>query len=571
MAYRAGMRGWLCGLFLAMVALSSVQAARELGGLELDPESGISMRLTNAYEDLPPCGFLPLRVEIKNHSSQTREWEFRGNLSRGPFFSSSYSTRMSVAANTEQSFDILIPLVSPANNSVFNGSLTIIVSGYGVVRGIASEYSSFSGRTPLPYLGMGEALAAKNWGVLKKEIETDRTYDLDGTSLSIPLLPDDWKGLVCFSALILADSEWRTLNPSQREAVMSWVTQGGQLVLVHEQPDPLGLPAQGVLGAGRVEYWPLDLEFVARSKKLLFGLKDFALPQVLSMYSPSWPIAKNLGIPELPRVAIILFVIVFALVVGPVNLLLLAPSGNRHRLFWTTPLISLSATVLLVIFILLSEGVGGKGARRTLEFFDVATNRKVIWQDQASRTGVLMGSSFTLSPAVAPFYLSFQKSTSGSRNSLRSGSFFTENGEWGGAWFRSRSLQGQAFIAVEPTRERLDVSWLPSGAPMVRSNFSDELQDVWLFGPNDTVWHAATLAPGVETTFQSGSMERFKSWFEAARKNAGPLLRSRSGTLADEPGAGKFFASRKPSPAIPTLNAIRWETDSGMVVGQINP
>ena len=40
--------------------------------------------------------------------------------------------------------------------------------------------------------------------------------------------------------------------------------------------------------------------------------------------------------------------IAFGIIVGPVNLFVIARQGRRHRLFWTTPLISLIASLLLI-------------------------------------------------------------------------------------------------------------------------------------------------------------------------------------------------------------------------------
>jgi len=552
-----------CLLITAMVS----QAARPMGGLEFTPESGISMELTNAYEDLPPYGFLPVRVNIKNGSPLPREWELRSDLNRGPFNSSTLTTRLAVPANAEQTFDLLLPLAAPSTSTSYTGTLNVMVRGYGILRPMASEFSSYSGRARLPYLGMGEALASNYWGVLKKEIEQDGTYSLEGSSLSLNFLPEDWKGLVCFGIILLADSEWKGLSTAQREAMLSWVAQGGHLIFAHEMVDPLGLPAQGVMGAGRIEYWPLGDGFTNRAKELLIAQKDSSLPEIFSQFSTKWPFAKSLGSPELPRTALIIFVILFGIIIGPVNLLWLAPSGNRHRLFWTTPIISISATVLLVLFIFLSEGLGGKGKRQVLEFYDAVNNRKIVWQDQVARTGVLLDSSFALDSSVAPFYLTLQ----GTKRGLRNGTFFTEGAQWGGDWFRSRALQGMALISVSPTRERLEVSTGSDGVPSARSNFADELQDVWFFGENETVWHAPMLAPGVSTALQPATTQQFSSWFDTQRKTVGPLLRSRANAMAAHPEQGKFFASRKQSSAIPTLNAIRWVNEPGLVVGQINP
>src|SRR5690606_18267044 len=104
-----------------------------------------------------------------------------------------------------------------------------------------------------------------------------------------------------------------------------------------------------------------------------------------------------------------LFVVVliaFGLLVGPVNLFVFAKSGQRHRLFITTPIISLATCALLILLILIQDGTGGRGERIVLMEVrpDADENRAYLHQEQVSRTGVLLGSSFELkeSAVISP-------------------------------------------------------------------------------------------------------------------------------------------------------------------------
>ena len=62
----------------------------------------------------------------------------------------------------------------------------------------------------------------------------------------------------------------------------------------------------------------------------------------------------------------ILVLIAFGILVGPVNLFVFAKSGQRHRLFITTPIISVGASLLLIVLILFQDGFGGRGSRLLL-------------------------------------------------------------------------------------------------------------------------------------------------------------------------------------------------------------
>ena len=75
---------------------------------------------------------------------------------------------------------------------------------------------------------------------------------------------------------------------------------------------------------------------------------------------------------------IILILIIFSIIVGPVNLFVFAKSGRRHRLFFTTPLISLIAALLVLTFILFEDGVGGQGRRMLVMDLESAANDALL-------------------------------------------------------------------------------------------------------------------------------------------------------------------------------------------------
>ena len=93
--------------------------------------------------------------------------------------------------------------------------------------------------------------------------------------------------------------------------------------------------------------------------------------------------------------------VLFGILVGPVNLFVLAKSGRRHRLFITTPLISLGASLLLILLIIFQDGFGGRGMRRVLMEVrpDAGQNAAFLHQEQIARTGILTG---TASPWIPP-------------------------------------------------------------------------------------------------------------------------------------------------------------------------
>ena len=122
-----------------------------------------------------------------------------------------FVTSLAVDADSERAFELLVPIAQ--------GSMTIARYlrsldqrlGYAVVNGTSSEHSSGSGLSPTPFLGMGEALAVKEWGPLRERLEKSHSRALDGSPIDPRLIPADWRGLAGFDVLMLEEAEWREI------------------------------------------------------------------------------------------------------------------------------------------------------------------------------------------------------------------------------------------------------------------------------------------------------------------------------------------------------------------------
>ncbi len=565
----------LCLLTLALLLSTGLplQAERVLPSFNFAPGSGIEMRVTNFYEELPPFGFLPLRVEVKNSSGQTRKWDFRTSHSQANFRTFISSTTLEVPTGSERTFDLLVPLAPQAANSSRFSNLRIELSGYAVVNGSTSDHSSSSGRPPTSFTGMGEALAVKNWGPLRDLMEKTHLRALDGSSLDPDFLPADWRGLAGFEILFFTEAEWRGIGAAERGAIDDWINQGGKLVLVHTDASaPPDLPRAGNHGLGSIELWPLGDDFIERAAQLLKGTATSLSTETLQNYTWQWNLAEKVGRAQPPQILIMVFVIAFGVIIGPLNFLVLAPLGKRHRLFWTTPLLSIAASLLMALFIIFSEGLGGSGRRLEAQLSLAGQNKAVLWQEQVSRTGVLTGNSFTPSQPSIILPVGLRQSTNpGSyRAGADRGSAYVLNGTvWSGDWFRSRNTQAQVFSAVIQTRGRLQVQADPSGTPVALSSFDKILEEVWYFDQQGAAWRGLNLSPGEKQPLKPANKDDHAKWWKKTLQDGGPVIRSRSEEYAKGEKAGKFFAVTKATTPITSLPSIRWKDSGGIIFGEV--
>lgn len=554
-------------------ALLSAQAENVLPSPGFAPGSGIEMRITNFYEELPPYGFLPLRVEVKNATNSTRRWNLLTVHSQANSRNAKFTTVLEVGPSSQRTFDLLVPLSPQGSSSSRYSNLAIAVTGYAVTNGMSSAHSSMGPRPPTPFIGMGKNLSTKNWGPLREELEKKRTKSLDGSAISTDFLPTDWRGLAGFEILMFTAEEWRSIEAAEREAIQDWINQGGQLVLCHAGATPPGdLPKAGAQGSGGIEHWALGDDFVARAAGLLDQPRQALSSQAMENYSWRWSMAEAVGRSEPPQVLIVVFVIAFAVVVGPLNFVVLAPLGRRHRLFWTTPLISVVASLLMAAFIFLSEGIGGSGKRLEAELSLPAERKTVVWQEQVSRTGVLLENTFTLSEKALLLPIELRDHASGARGSSERGISYSLNGAlWGGDWFQSRGTQSQFLAAVIPSRGKLEVQAGADGQPVATSSFDKELKEIWYFDQAGEAWRGANLNPGEKQTLKKAETDGHAAWWRKTLKSAGPIIRSRAEEYAKGDKAGKFFAISGQVKPINSLPSIRWQDASGIIFGQTAP
>ena len=558
--------------FLLAASPSSLRAERALTGPRLLPNAGAEIRVTNTFEGIPPSGFLPIRIEIKNSADTARSWNLQSKHALSGSRITDFFTTLTVPASSERAFDLLVPLSPQVSSSSRYSSLTLTFLGPGIEDGIITEHSSGGGRSPSVYLGMGEALATTSWGVLREQVEKKLSLSLNGSPLDPLLMPSDWRGLAGFEGIVLAASEWRDLAAGPRAALLDWVAQGGHLVLAYEEetapPDLAALPSSR--GGGKILIRPV----IGLEDELTEWLKAASKPiasMALQDYNWKWAPAQAVGNPEPPYLLILIFVVLFALIIGPLNFLVLAPAGRRHRLFWTTPAISLAASILTGVFITIREGAGGRGQRFEALLVLPEERRAVLWQEQISRTGVLFSSSFPSDNSAVLLPIEIRSENQTPRPRRRAESIFALAGsQWSGDWFRSRTTQAQLLTALAPQRERLDVSW-ENGVPSATSSFARPLDMVFYFSPNPegaTIWQGRDLKPGQKTVLTPATMPAYLSWRERTLIEAGPVIRDRLSRFEAQRGGHKFFANTLSASAIATLGEIIWSDTGGLIFGE---
>ncbi|MEP2774382.1 MAG: hypothetical protein ABJQ29_15860 [Luteolibacter sp.] len=464
----------------SILLLPSASAQEVLFRQVFDTKTDTHVEATALFSSPSLGGYMPVRILIANRQKIPHKifLDFKDSTSYSEALSTSSSYGFNAPPGKTIVTDILVPL-SPQNGTVNYHSLEVALSGS---MGKAQDSLSTVFGPDQPCVLLSESLYTPNGSALDTEINSSTSsssYGGSGEGFSSKfdpkLLPDDWRAFSGFDTIMLTQSDWTDVPPGPRNAIISWVRLGGQLVL-YTTASPtlaaLGLPEDASFGKIWIEKIKPDLRLNPKITVNLAtkrrGTKT-RIDSVINDFDRSWPIQADFGEKSFNYILFVLILIAFGILVGPVNLFVFAKSGRRHRLFITTPIISIVTSLILVALIILQDGFGGKGTRIVLMEVrpDENQNAAFIHQEQFSRSGVMTSPSFSIDAPVliAPVPIASSRWARLTTDYDSTGTYDLQPSDGklfaAGDWFQSRSEQGQLVTAVIPTRGRIEAGSAP--------------------------------------------------------------------------------------------------------------
>ncbi|QIF04862.1 hypothetical protein [Roseimicrobium sp. ORNL1] len=562
---------------LGCIAAGSAPAATVLSP-RMDTASGIDIRLESWLDACPPAGFVPIRIRIRNVEKQTHTWTITSQSNNG----GSSSVDITVEGGKEGERMMYAPILLQAEATYYT-NVGFRVSGPGVAEEAAGNVQNGGGyaSSRTEYIGMSASLHAKGWSALEGKFSSSShsSANLQGSKVDMSSAPEDWRGYAGLAQLWMDESEWTSMSGSAKAAMLEWVALGGDVHLLcadtsDARLEQLGLPpllkSGRRVGAGEIHAHSWDgnsLPLVAMVSEIR-GVKDTTRRELMSDYRGKWGLAEIVGPLTIKSGLIFGFIAIFGLLVGPVNLFLLAGTGKRQRLFWTTPLLSLGASALLLALMVLQDGIGGSGARSVFALMLPDQKRVAVTQEQVVKTGVLLGRSFERADAdlMAPLNL-----TSASQPSNWESRYNVEESETkrGGAWFASRSLQAHLLQTVRPSRAGVEVFAAEGGgAPSVLSTVEATLQRVFIVDQNSKVWTAEDVGTGEKKVMKASTEAELNQWMnDHAGKTSGPMIAHLLKQVERRPGFAYAEAAEASKFAVATLPSIRWNHERLLLAG----
>ncbi|PIE18389.1 MAG: hypothetical protein CSA66_04720 [Proteobacteria bacterium] len=198
------------------------------------------------------------------------------------------------------------------------------------------------------------------------------------SDLSAKRLPDRWQAYPLGMTLVLGPEADEALDDAQRAAIAAWTRAGGHLLLADDPTLAARWRGRGAI----VEADPVTFEA--------------AVDRALSAEAPAHPGAGGRyavpGTEEIPVVGFTLLALLFAVLVGPLNLWwVINKRKQRHLLLITTPILSFGACVVLFGYNILNEGLDLRRAATQLTWLDGDRHEAITWTGASYFAGLGVG------------------------------------------------------------------------------------------------------------------------------------------------------------------------------------
>jgi hypothetical protein len=431
-------------------------------------------------------GYLPVRLEIAN-LADAREIEivgtsrryFRGRFRNGASVAVRRSIRL--ARGGRVALTVPVPVGSDTESMQFevreNGRTLERLGGWNAASGFVGMAASaiLLVQPQSPFADASAAWPRSHYAVMPAPMPPAAAMGSlppKDFVLAPARAPDDWLGWTSTSAVVLSDGEWRELNDAQRTALRTWVAAGGDLVLVDSplsalfpNEAPPDVRASGDIADyffGRIHLWSAEAIDALGFENVISMLEGAPADARVSLpinRTYDWNRTEGRGfrllipgVDGVPTRAYLIILLLFSVLIGPVNYVFLKRRRLQVLFVLTAPLVALAFIALLAGYIIIGEGFGVHGRAMTFTTLDQA-RKQAATRATASlyAAGMTPSGGMDFPSDVAVFPMSSDGGVS--RDELRID--LTDSQRFTSGLIRARTASNVETIAFRTARERL--------------------------------------------------------------------------------------------------------------------
>jgi hypothetical protein len=331
-------------------------------------------------------------------------------------------------------------------------------------------------------------------------------------------VPSNWIGFTSLRAVVVGAAEWELLQDGQKTALLTWTSAGGDLIVVDGDPNllpALGSPAAAGDRRPRAHFFG-RVHFPTRAA--IDASLSSVLVEAQKVQDPNWALPANSaadwgiiadrgfrlpipGIEGVPARTYLGILVLFSILIGPINYWWLRRRRRQALMVLTAPIIAAVFIVLLAGYALVGEGFGVYGRAVTFTMLDQVRKQAVTRATMSLYAAGMApsgGLRFPRDTAVFPI----GPDGTGARG--RIGLNLTDVQQFSEGVVQARSPTNLEVINVRSARERLSFSREGGGPAVVNGLDATVVAMIYRDGA-DAFSLPAPLAPGARAVLGAGS------------------------------------------------------------------
>ncbi|MCP4375342.1 MAG: hypothetical protein GY794_04095 [bacterium] len=401
-------------------------------------------------------------------------------------------------------------------------------------------------------------------GILNN-LSPEPEISIETSDLYVSRWAENWLAYSHYDAVVVSNDELSAMPPAVRDAIMRYVACGGTLLVSGSFDVPKSWKDRHYqhaslnhynVGFGTCVIAPKNLmtirtrQWVSLYQSWASGADSQKVTHDTSEANNTFPIVENLRVPTGGLLAVML---IFVILTGPVNMMVLSKFRKRIWLFWTVPAISLLTCISVFLYAFIAEGWDGHARTASFTILDQRNHQAstIGWAAFYSPMTPGDGLHFGLETEITP-----QWGQGKDHHSHYGPSEIDRRGELHLDWTSDQHLLGNWLSARVPThfairkgetrRERLSVTVANDGSITVVNGLGAKIKKLYLADASGRIHEASDIAPGARAVLTGRSGDRHVT----TEYSSGRSLRTMTQSIppySPQCTANRFIQSLRPN------------------------
>lgn len=326
----------------------------------------------------------------------------------------------------------------------------------------------------------------------------------------------NWLGYSCFDGVVLTADEMRTAPEPVFSALSRYVECGGALMVIGSWQVPQYWRTENQQQGSLRTYTAGFGVCMVSENGVVDGLPEANWQSIGNAWDQSqspwkaegwfdpenanniFPVTENVNVPVR---GLLLIMLAFVILIGPVNLLVLSKKKKRMWLLWTVPAISLLTCIAVSAFSLFSEGWSGRARYWSFTILDERTHRAMTIGFNAFYAPVTPGDGlrYSVETEVTPQAERWDFSRGSGISRVAD---WTEDQHLETGWVTARTPAHFMIRRSETRRERLTVTRTADGSLSAVNGLGVPIRSLRLADDKGVIYQGSNIEPGASINLQ---------------------------------------------------------------------